>query len=389
LNDCCKSKGIIVSNWPGKFIIGLTGNIATGKSVVRRMLEHLGAYGIDADALSHRAIAKGAPGFQPVLEAFGKWILDDKKEEIDRTKLGHLVFSDPDALKQLETIVHPLVENALDLMIQRASQRVIVIEAIKLLETDLAGACDTIWVTDAPENVQLVRLQDKRRMSEEEARQRVRVQPAQGKKVAAANTVIHNTGSFEDTWIQVVAAWKLISPSSDTGPIVMHKAGRGELAVQRGRPRDSANIAALINRLSGGTRQQTADGIMAAFGEKAFLLLTADTSPVGLAGWQVENLVARTTDLYVDPVVPLEQALKTLITEIERASQDLQCEASLLFLLPQQATQEAIWKELGYSRRTPQTLGVQAWRDAALESQPANTILLFKQLRVDRVLRPI
>jgi dephospho-CoA kinase len=377
-----------VSKWPGKYVIGLTGNIATGKSVVRRMLEHLGAYGIDADALSHRAIAKGAPGYQPVLGAFGKWILDDKGE-IDRTKLGRLAFSDPDALQQLEVIVHPLVEHAVDLMVQRSSQRVIVIEAIKLLEGDLAANCDTVWVTDAPENVQLARLQNKRQLSEPEALQRIRSQPAQGKKVAAAGTVIHNTGSFEDTWIQVVAAWKVISPSSDTGPIVLHKAAKGELAVQRGRPRDSANIAALINRLSGGTRQPTADEIMAAFGEKAFLLLTADSSPVGLAGWQVENLVARTTDLYIDSVIPLEQAIKTLITEVERASQDLQCEASLLFLLPQQATQEAVWKELGYSRRTPQTLGVQAWRDAALESQPPNTILLFKQLRQDRVLRPI
>jgi dephospho-CoA kinase len=86
-----------VSNWPGKYVIGLTGNIATGKSVVRRMLEHLGAYTIDADALSHRVISKGAPGYQPVLEAFGKWLLD-KDEQINRAKLGTLVFADKEAL---------------------------------------------------------------------------------------------------------------------------------------------------------------------------------------------------------------------------------------------------------------------------------------------------
>src|SRR5512136_2929473 len=101
------------------------------------MLEHLGAYTIDADALSHRAIAKGAPGYQPVLEAFGKFILD-ANGEIDRAKLGRVVFSDPDALKQLEAIIHPLVEQAIDLMVQRASQRVVVIEAIKLLEGKMA-----------------------------------------------------------------------------------------------------------------------------------------------------------------------------------------------------------------------------------------------------------
>jgi len=377
-----------VSKWPGKKVIGLTGNIATGKSVVRRMLEHLGAYGIDADALSHRAIAKGAPGYQPVIETFGKWILDDKGE-IDRVKLGKLVFGDPAALAQLEAIVHPLVEHAIDLMVQRSSQEVIVIEAIKLLETDLGKACDTIWVTDSPEDVQVARLQRKRGLSREDALQRIRAQSEQARKVAAAHTLIDNTGSFEDTWIQVVAGWKVISPITDTSPLVLHRGEQGELTVQRGRPRDSAGIAALITRLSGGSRPQNEADIMAAFGEKAFLLLMADNQAVGLAGWQVENLVARTTDLYVDTHVPLDQALKTLITEVEHASQDLQCEASLLFLLPQQANQESIWKELGYTRRTPQTLGVQAWQDAALESQPDNTILLFKQLRQDRVLRPI
>lgn len=377
-----------MSKWPGKYIIGLTGNIATGKSVVRRMLEHLGAYGIDADALAHRAMAKGAPGYQPIVDTFGKIILDGNGE-IDRSKLGRLVFADPDSLQALEKIIHPLVERAIDILIQRASQRVIVIEAIKLLEGPLAAACDTIWVTFAPPNLQKERLMSKRGMSEAEALQRIQAQGAQEIKTAAANVVIHNIGSFEDTWKQVTAAWKVISPITDTSPVIMKKAEVGELAVQRGRPRDSANIASLITRLSGGAKPQNQDDIMAAFGEKAFLLLTSGDQLVGLAGWQVENLVARTTDMYVDPSIPLEQALQTLVKEVERASQDLQCEASLIFVPPQLATQQAIWKGLGYERRSPQALGVQAWQDAALESQPPNTILLFKQLRQDRVLRPI
>ena len=352
------------------------------------MLEHLGAYTIDADTLSHRAIAKGAPGYQLVVDAFGKFILD-ASGEIDRAKLGRLAFSDPDALKDLEAIIHPLVGQAVDLMIKRASQRVIVIEAIKLLEGKLVSECDTIWTTYAPELVQKARLMQKRGMNEQEAFQRIQAQPPQKVKMAAANVVIQNAGSFEDTWKQVVAAWKVISPITDTSPIFMRKAGEGELAVQRGRPRDSANIAALITRLSGGTRPFSPDDVMAAFGDKAFLLLIADKQLVGLAGWQVENLVARTTELYLDPGITIAQALKTLVTAIERASQDLQCEVSLLFLPPQLATQKDLWKEMGYTRRTPQTLGVQAWQDAALESQPSNTILLFRQLRQDRVLRPI
>jgi len=377
-----------VSNWPGKFVIGLTGNIATGKSVVRRMLEHLGAYTIDADALSHRAIAKGAPGYQPVVDAFGKFMLD-ASSEIDRAKLGRFVFSDPDALMELEAIVHPLVEQAVDLMIQRAGQHVIVIEAIKLLEGKLASKCDSIWTSYAPEVVQKTRLMEKRGMNEQEAIQRIQSQPPQEVKNAAANVVIQNAGSFEDTWKQVLEAWKAISPISDTSPIITRPARVGELGVQRGRPSDSANIAALITRLSGGSRQLSPDDVMAAFGDKAYLLLMADKQLVGLAGWQVENLVTRTTELYLDPDIIISQALKTLVTEIESASQDLQCEASLLFLPTQLAMSEDDWKEMGYTPRTPQTLGIQAWQDAALESQPSNTILLFKQLRQDRVLRPI
>jgi dephospho-CoA kinase len=377
-----------VSKWPGKYVIGLTGNIATGKSVVRRMLEHLGAYGIDADALAHRATAKGAPGYKAVVDTFGRFILDSN-EEIDRAKLGRMVFTDPEALKSLEKIVHPLVQQAIDMLIQRATQRVIVIEAIKLLEGPLAGMCDTIWAAHAPEEVQKERLVSKRAMTPEDALQRIHSQGAQEIKTAAANVVIQNTGSFEDTWKQVTAAWKVISPITDTMPVVMKKAAVGELAVQRGRPRDSASIAALITSLSAGARPQTQDDIMAAFGEKAFLLLMSGDQLKGLAGWQVENLVARTTELYVDPGLPIDQALKTLLNEVERASHDLQCEASLIFLPPQLASQEAVWKELGYERRAPATLGVQAWQDAAAESQPENTILFFKQLRMDRVLRPI
>src|SRR4030042_3717036 len=125
-----------MSAWPGKYVIGLTGNIATGKSVVRKILEHLGAYGIDADALGHRAIAKDAPGYQEVVNPFGTWILG-QDGQVDRAKLARVVFSDPEALARLEAIVHPLVRQAVDMLIRRSKQKVIVVEAIKLLEGPL------------------------------------------------------------------------------------------------------------------------------------------------------------------------------------------------------------------------------------------------------------
>jgi len=376
-----------VSKWPGKYIIGLTGNIATGKSVVRRMLEHLGAYTIDADALSHRAIAKGAPGYQPVVDQFGKWILG-KDGEIDRVKLAGLVFRDAQALAQLEDLVHPLVAQAVDHLIKRATQHVVVIEAIKLMESSLKTSCDSVWTTYAPEEVQVERLMRKRAMSRDHALERIHAQGPQSEKVAAANVVIRNTGSYDELWRQVTQAWKQVSPVTDTMPLIRKEAA-GDILIQRGRPRDSQSIAELLTRLSNGKRKMNSDDVMEAFGERAYLLVLAGGKLVGLAGWQVENLVSRTTDLYLESSAPTAAMLEALLQEMERASHDLQSEASLVFASTDLATQDATWKKLGYEKRTPQTLGVQAWQDAALESMPANTILFFKQLRQDRVLRPI
>jgi dephospho-CoA kinase len=385
-----------VSNWPGKFVIGLTGNIATGKSVVRRMFEHLGAYTIDADALTHRTYAKGAPGYQQVIDKFGKWLVN-KDGEIDRSKLGNLVFNDGEAMSQLEAIVHPLVRQAAEMLIKRSTQHVVVIEAIKLLEGDLRKICDSIWVTNAPEDVQVERLVRKRGLTKDRAAERVHMQSAQSAKVAVANIVITNTGSYDDLWKQVSAGWKEIVPgasgaSPDTEPLVakpLAATSTGEFSVQRGKPKNSKDIAELITRLSKGKRTMTADDVMEGFGDKAYMLLQLDGKLVGLAGWQVENLVTRTTDIFLEEHVNPQKAIETLIKEVERASAELQSEASLIFPMNELAAQEETWKQLGYEKRTPETLGVQAWQDSATESLSTESTLLFKQLRQDRVLRPI
>jgi len=379
-----------VSNWPGKYVIGLTGNIATGKSVVRRMLEHLGAYTIDADALAHRVISKGAPGYQPILDKFGTWLLDPDGQ-INRDKLGRVVFADPGALAQLEGIVHPYVSQAIDILGKRATQTVVVIEAIKLLESGLRDRCDAVWVADAPEQVQVERLIRKRGLSQADAQQRVRLQPAQKDKLAAADVVITNHGSYEELWKQVSEKWKTISPAQAAGPVtqVLSRPEAGSLSLQRGKPRDAQKIADLITRLSKGKNAMTKDQAMEAFGEKAFLLLQMENELVGIAGWQVENLVARVTDLFLDHRVASDKALPLMVREVERASGDLQCEASLIFPPMDLIGFDSVWKQLGYERRAPDELGVQAWEDAALESMPKGAALLFKQLRTDRVLRPI
>jgi dephospho-CoA kinase len=380
-----------LSKWAGKLVIGLTGNIGTGKSVVRRMLEHLGAFGIDADALAHRAIAKGAPGHKQVISQFGQWMLNEYGE-IDRKKLGRLVFTDPEALKILEDIIHPLVFQALDYIIKRIKHKVVVIEAIKLLESEIKDACDSIWVTHTPEDVQLERLVIRRKMSVLDAKQRIDAQPPQEEKTSAADVVIDNAGSVEDTWKQVYDNWlKFVPKQSSESEATLAKVQSisGELTVRRGTPRRSNEIAEFFNYFSDNGKTIERRDIMEAFGEKAFLVLQAGEKMIGILGWQVENLIARTVDLKILDNVPYDKAIPLLISEMERASGELQCEISLLFLNPKMGNLNQIWHQLGYEIRSPDELKVIAWANAARDTMPEGSILLFKKLRQDRVLKPI
>jgi len=298
-------------------------------------------------------------------------------------------------MNQLEEITHPLIRQATEILIKRSIQPVIVIEAIKLLDGDLRKMCDSIWVTNASEAIQAERLMRKRGMSREQAIERIHMQSAQSAKVAVANIVITNTGSYDALWKQVNAAWKEIIPGANVAEpetiTVKQPASKAgvELTVKRGKPKNSAAIAELITRLSKGAKIMTADDVMEDFGEKAYMLLLLDQKIVGLAGWQVENLVTRTTDIFLEEHLNPQKALELLINEVERASGELQSEASLIFPMSELAAHEQMWKHLGYEKRTPETLGVQAWQDSATESSSAGNTLLFKQLRQDRVLRPI
>jgi dephospho-CoA kinase len=352
------------------------------------MLEHLGAYGIDADALAHRAMAQGAPGHPLILKTFGDWILD-AEGQIDRGKLAKIAFSDPKALDQLEAIVHPLVAHAVDLLIRRAKQSVVVIEAIKLLESELAAGCDTIWVVDAPGELQVARLMHKRKMSEASARQRIAAQAPQALKLRAAKVVIRNNGSFENTWDQVQEAWQDLPKPEE--PLLPEPpvARPGELVVRRGRPQDADDIARFITHVTQGKKRMTRQDVMAAFGEKAYLLILRNGEIAGLAGWQVENLVTRIDEMYFESGLALDEAIPALMDEVESASTELQSEASLLFLPPYLAQHVGAWRSVGYRPQTVQALGVRAWQEAALESMPRGASLWFKQLREDRVLRPL
>jgi dephospho-CoA kinase len=363
-----------MSAWPGKYVIGLTGNIGTGKSVTRKMLEHLGAYGIDADALAHRAIAPDAPGYQPVIAALetGCW---PRMGRSTGAGSGEWCFR-PEASRRKRSC--PLVRQAVDALAacSPAGDRH---RSHQIARGSLRRACDAIWVTTTSPEVQLARLVEKRALSVENAQQRIAAQPPQSQKLAAADVVIRNEGTFEQTWQQVQAAWKKTVPVAAREPVAEAVAPRGILIVERAGPRHAEEIAAFITRLSKGRRTASRDDVMAAFGEKAFLLLRVDGRLVGLVGWQVENLVARTADVLLEPGLVLGDAMRVILGEVERASNELQCEVSLLFLPPQLARHNAVWHALGYEPRPVHSLGTRAWQEAVEESMPMGTVLFFKQ----------
>ena len=376
-----------MSAWRGKYAIGLTGNIASGKSVVRKMLEHLGAYGIDADVLSHRAIMKSSPGYQPVIDTFGQWVLG-ANGEIDRNKLGELVFKNPDAMMRLETIIHPLVRQALDVLINKSKHPIIVVEAIKLLESDMHNLCDQVWVTMSSTDLQLERLIEKRHMTRREAEDRINAQLPATAKLTKADVIIENDGSFEKTWKQVYDAWQVITQDK-AGIAPVPSKSYGKLDVRRATPESAEQIAVYMSQHKRAKRKMTKDDIMAAFGEKAYMLLLSGEEIIGLLGWQVENLITRVDDVMLTEGLAIQNGLEALMSYVEESSKELQSEAALLFLPPSLAQHENLWSSLGYQARTVKDLQVKAWQNAVMESMPPGTVLLFKQLRKDRVLRPM
>lgn len=187
-------------------LIGITGNIGTGKSTVADMLADLGAETIDADRVAHSVMRRGTEAHDRIVEAFGGRILTPDGE-IDRKELGEIVFNDRRALARLEAIVHPATLERIDHRVALASTDVMAVEAIKLIESGLANRCDSVWVVTCRREQQIERLVYHRDLSREEARQRVEAQPPPEEKVARADVVIDNSGSLPATREQVETAW--------------------------------------------------------------------------------------------------------------------------------------------------------------------------------------
>jgi dephospho-CoA kinase len=195
-----------------RVLIGLTGNIATGKSEVARMLAELGAHVIDADKIAHEVMQPGGPAYDGVVGTFGPEILA-ADGTIDRGKLGAIVFRDPHALRRLEAVVHPATITEVDERIARAKTPVVVVEAIKLIEAGMHRGYDALWVVTAARSLQIARLMTKRGLTEEQATLRIDAQPPQEDKAALADLVIVNDGDLAALRKKVKAAWAQVQTS--------------------------------------------------------------------------------------------------------------------------------------------------------------------------------
>ncbi len=174
-------------------VIGLTGNIGCGKSTVARMLRDLGVATIDADAVAREVRHNDADARAAIQRRFGTY---------DAAALGRIVFADPAALRDLESILHPRVRGEIRSRLSEMSVggvEVAAVEVIKLLESPLADACDEIWVVRCDAADAIARLAAARGMDEATVRRRMANQSPQDDKVAAADVVIDGSAAIEET----------------------------------------------------------------------------------------------------------------------------------------------------------------------------------------------
>jgi dephospho-CoA kinase len=190
-------------------VIGLTGGIGSGKSTASQFLKELGAVVIDLDKVGHDLLKKGGVVYKQVLSAFGERILS-ANGEIDRARLGKIVFNDPDALKRLNDIIHPAIDKKVEEKIQanrRRGVKVIVFEAAVMLESDRSFLVDELWVVTAPIPAVLKRIKERSGYSDEEAGKRIDSQLTDEERNKKADVVISNDGTLEDFKAKVKAEW--------------------------------------------------------------------------------------------------------------------------------------------------------------------------------------
>jgi len=408
--------------WPDKMIVGLTGNIATGKSAVMRMAAEKGALTLDADEIVHE-ILENDPSMQAAIAvAFGP---DVRRPDgrIDRAALASIVFTDDEALRDLELMLHPAVRQEINRRIDETEKRTVMLEAIKLLEGELVEIIDQVWVTRCPRKVQIERLMVCRGMDAETAAVRVNAQGPQEAKVAQADVVIDTDGTMADTKAQFELAWRQITERGapadqrekdvatasteivaeapakvqENAPAEEWAAGREEAAladtgqeedvvVRRARPSDIPGILLLIYRATNGEVQLKRADLLQSFSERSYLIGQVETEISTVVGWNTDSTTAVCMDqFYFHPLDAAWRTFPSVLAEIEKSANQLICEVSLAFLpddLPEAARQ--MLENAGYEEMRADKMP-RAWQATVREMRPPGTAIMGKVLRDIRV----
>lgn len=190
-------------------VIGLTGGIGTGKTEVSRILAALGAEIINADILGHQAYEPQTETWRQVVEAFGESILSETGE-VDRRKLGPIVFADERALRRLNAIVHPRIRQMIVDRLDKLGAKdlgAVVVEAALFIEAGWTPLADEMWVTSAPEETVIERLRTRTGLDENAIRARIDSQMPQQERLKHADVIIENEGSLDTLRERVKRLW--------------------------------------------------------------------------------------------------------------------------------------------------------------------------------------
>ena len=188
-------------------VIGLTGGIGTGKSEAARILEEIGAYIIDADRLGHSAYLPHSEIWEEVVKEFGDGVLLPD-EEIDRKKLGSIVFNDPVQLAKLNEIMHPRMGKMVANLIEGSDAEVVVVEAALLLEAGWDALVDEVWCTGASEDIVIDRLKARNGLNKEEAQKRIKAQMSVDERKSRSQVMIENNGDLAQLTTVIEQIWE-------------------------------------------------------------------------------------------------------------------------------------------------------------------------------------
>lgn len=196
-------------------IIGLTGNIASGKSVVAQMFERLGAKIIDADLVARTVVEPNKPAYKEIVDTFGRGVLNSKGD-IDREKLGKIVFNDEEKRDILNKITHPKIVDEIKELIEsnrKEGTEIIIIEAALIVEKGgwLRDIIDSLIVVSASEDSRIERLMSRNGYSRDEAMARISSQMPSVEKEKHGDFIVDNSTSLEDTDSQVLSIWEKIT----------------------------------------------------------------------------------------------------------------------------------------------------------------------------------